>query len=345
MTINLQSDNEEEALVKKKPKVFVISRSFGRYCKEALELVREVAEVELNPLNRIMYKDDILQIVKDVDGIIGNELFDREVLENAKRLKIICRHGQMGGENLDLEAATEMSIVVTYTPFVYAESVADFTIGLIINLLRNITTAQASTKAGRWETTKYVGRNVHGKTIGIIGLGSVGIRVARRASAFDMKVLVYDPYLDEKKAKEVGAEPVTLEELLSESDVVTIHTPLTDETRNLIGKRELGSMKADAIILSTATGGIIDEEALFEALNSNRILGAALDVYRREPPGEDFPLFKLDNVITTPHIASYTLEDMREMDMMNAEDIVRFFKGQKPRYVANPSVLEKLALK
>lgn len=330
---------------KEKLKVFVISRSFGKYCREALELVREVAEVELNPLNRIMYKEDILKIVEDVDGIIGNELFDREVLEHAKRLKIICRHGQIGGENVDLEAATEMGIVVTDTPFVYAESVADFTIGLIINLLRNITIAHIATKAGRWETTKYVGRTVHGKTIGIIGLGSVGMRVARRASAFDMKVLAYDPYIGKKKAKEVGAELVTLEELLSVSDIVTIHTPLTGETRNLIGKRELGLMKPDAIIISTATGGIIDEEALFEALNNKRIRGVALDVYRREPPGEDFPLFRLDNVIATPHIASYTLEGMREMDMMNAEDIVRFFKGQRPKYVANPPVLKKLRLR
>jgi len=328
-----------------KPKVYVISRSFGRYCKEAFQLVKEVADVEVNPLNRIMYKDDILKIVENVDGIIGNELFDREVLEHSNRLKIICRHGQVGDENIDLDAATDMGIVVTFTPYVYAESVADFTFGLIINLLRKIISSHLSMRRGRWETTKYVGFNVHDKTIGIIGLGSVGLRVARRVKSFNMQILVYDPYVEEKNLKEIGAEKINLDELLKRSDIVSIHTPLNDETRNLIGKHELSLMKKDAIIISTATGGIINEDALYNVLKTKSILGAALDVYQKEPLNPESPLLKLDNILTTPHIASYTYEDMREMDLMNAEDVVRFFRGKKPKYVANPEVLEKLKLK
>lgn len=332
-------------LVKDKPKVYVISRSFGRYCPEALELVKEVADVEVTPLNRIMYKEDIMQIVENVDGIIGNELFDREVLEHAKRLKIICRHGQVGGENLDLEAATELGIMVTYTPGGYAESVADFTMGLIINVLRNIIPAHLCTQQGKWGTIEHVGRSVHGKTIGIIGLGSVGFRVAKRANSFNMRILIYDPYVNKENVKQVGAEIVTLEELMRESDIVSIHTPLNNETRNLIGKHEIGLMKLNSILISTATGGIIDEEALYEALKEKKLLGAALDVYQKEPPDPTSPLFQLDNIITTPHIASYTYEDMRGMDMMNAEDIVKFFRGEKPIYISNPEVLKKLNLK
>jgi len=332
-------------LNKLKPKVYATSRSFGRYCKEALDLVREVADLELNPYGRIMTRNEMLKIVEDVDGIIGNEEFDQEILERAKKLKIICRHGQIGTENIDLATATKKRIVVTYTPEVYAESVADFTIGLIICLYRNIPQAYLSTRKGGWETRRFVGRNVYGKTIGIIGLGTIGAKVAKRALAFNMRVLVYDPYITKEKAENVGAEPVALEKLLRESDVVTIHTPLTAETRSLIGKHELGLMKPESILIMTATGGIVDEVALYETLKRKKIRAAALDVYSKEPPGANFPLFKLDNVITTPHIASYTLEGMKKMDMMNAEDVVKFFRGKKPTYVANPSVLGKLELK
>jgi len=332
-------------LVNPKLKVYVISRSFGRYCKEALELVREVADVELNPYDRIMTRNEILKIVESVDGIIGNEEFDREMLDHAKKLKIICRHGQIGTENIDLEAATEKGIVVTYTSDIYAESVADFTIGLIISLYRNIPQAHFSTKKGKWETRKFVGRDIYGKTMGIIGLGTIGVRVAKRTSGFNMRILAYDPYISTEKAEEVGAETVTLEKLLRESDIVTIHTPPTAETRNLIGRHELDLMKSEAVLISTSVGSPVDEKALYEALREGKILGAALDVFGREPPGVDYPLFKLNNVIATPHIASYTLEGMRIMDVMNAEDITKFFRGEKPTYVANPSVLERLSLK
>lgn len=332
-------------LVKAKPKVYVTSRSFGRYCKGALELVRQVADVESNPYGRIMTRNEILKIVETADGIIGNEEFDREILDRAKKLKIICRHGQIGAENLDLSAATEKGIVVTDTPGVYAESVADFTIGLIICLYRKIPQAHLSTKNGMWETQKFLGRNIYGKTIGIIGLGTIGVMVANRASGFNMRILAYDPYTSKEKAEKVGAEAVSLEKLLRESDIVTIHTPFTAETRNLIGKHELGLMKPESVLIMTATGGIVDEGALYEALKDRKILGAALDVYIEEPPGPNFPLFGLDNVIATPHIASYTFEAMQKMDMMNAEDIVKFFKGEKPTYVANPSVLERVKLK
>lgn len=328
-----------------KVKVYITSRSFGRYCREALDLVRGVADVNQNPYGRTLTRYELLEVVKEADGVIGNDLFSRDVIERAKKLKIICRHGASRTEAIDREAATEKGIVVTYTPDVYAEAVADFTFGLILCLCRSIPQAHFSTKHGGWESSKFAGTGVHGKALGIVGLGSIGFKVAKRAQGFDMRIFTYDPFIPEERAEKVRAEKVDLETLLKEADVITIHASLTDETRGLIGERELSLMKDRAILVNTARGGILDESALYDALRKGKILGAAIDVYNKEPPGADFPLFTLDNVIATPHIASYAIEAIQTMDMMNAEDIVNFFRGKKPRHVANPAVLKRLKLR
>lgn len=332
----------------KKPRVYITSRSFGKYCKEALELVKSVAEVEQNPYSRVLKEDELFVAVKDVNGlIVGGDIINRGIIEHAKKLKIIARHG-VGLSNIDLNAATENNVVVTYTPHANAESVADFTVGIILSMTRHISQAHFSTKQGGWEATRFMGDEIYEKTMGIIGMGDIGQRVARRVKGFNMRILTPNSHRSPatvRRARDVGAELVDMKTLLKESDIITLHVPLTDETRGMIGDKEFDLMKKTAYLINVARGPVVDEKALYNALKEGKIAGAATDVYSKEPPRADFPLFELDNIIVTPHIAAYTLEAMRRMDMMNAEDVIKFFRGEKPRYVANPEVLEKIWLK
>lgn len=328
-----------------RPKIYVTSRSFGLYFEEALELVESVAEIERSPYGRAMRVEELLKVVEDVDGlIVGGDKINRRIIEHAKKLKIIARHG-VGVDNIDLKAATDNGVIVTYTPHANAESVADFTIGLILSTARRIPQACLTTKQGKWEATKFMGTEVYGKTIGIIGLGEIGYRVAKRAKGFDMRILYWSRRRKINLEKELNAQYVNLETLLRASDFVTLHVALTDETRGMIGEKEFNLMKKTAYFFNTARGPIVDEGALYKALREKKIAGAAIDVYSKEPPSADFPLFRLDSVVVSPHIAAYTLETICRMDMMNAEDIVKFFKGKKPRYVANTEVLERVRLK
>jgi D-3-phosphoglycerate dehydrogenase len=320
-------------------KVYVLSRSFGKFSEKALKLVESVAKIECNLYGRLS-EEELLEVIKDVDGIIvGADKIDRKIIENCRKLKIIAKHG-VGIDNIDLKAATDNNIVVTSAPHTNAESVADFTIGLILSVARHIPQAHFSTKHGKWEAPRFIGNEVYGKTIGIIGLGEIGYRVARRAMGFSMQILAYDPYISFEKAKETSARVVDLETLLRESDFVTLHVPLTDETRGMIGKKELHLMKKTAYLINMSRGTVVDENSLYDALKEGKITGAAIDVYSREPPSKDFPLFELDNVVVTPHIAAYTREAMSRMDETVAEDIVKFFKGEEPKHIANPEVLK-----
>jgi len=325
-----------------KPKVYVTSRSFGRRCARALELVKSVADVERNPYGRTMSEAELLEAVRDVDGlIVGNDKIDRKIIESARRLKIVARHG-VSVSNVDLKAATENNIIVTYTPAANADAVADFTVGLMISVARHIPKAHASTIRGRWDSREFIGTEIRGKTLGIVGLGTIGTLVARRVKGFDMRVLYYSRTRKRHLERELGVQYVDLKTLLRESDFVTLHVDLTEETRGMIGAEELNLMKKSAYLINTARGPVVDEEALYKALKEKRIAGAAVDVYSKEPPSADFPLFELDNVVTTPHIAAYTEEAIKRMDMMNAEDVVRFFSGKKPEHIANVEVLERL---
>ena len=289
-----------------------------------------------------MSEEELLKAGEDVEGlIVGGDEISRKIIEHAKRLKIIARHG-IGVDNIDLKAATDNNAIVTYTSHVNAESVADFTMGLILSVARRIPQAHLSMRQGKWEATKFIGAEVYGKTLGIIGLGGIGYRVAKRAKGFDVRILACDPYISHERAAEVSAELVNLETLLKESDFVTLHVALTDENRGMIGEKEFNLMKKTAYFINTARGQVVDERALYKALKERKIAGAAIDVYSKEPPSADFPLLRLDNVVTSPHIDAYTLEAIRRMDMMNAEDMVKFFKGETPRYVANPEVLKKI---
>jgi D-3-phosphoglycerate dehydrogenase len=292
-----------------------------------------------------MSEEELLKVVEDVDGlIVGGDKISRRIIEHAKKLKIIARHG-VGVDNIDLKAAMDNGVIVTFTPNANAESVADFTIGLIFSAARRIPQACLSTKQGKWEATRFMGTEVYGKTIGIIGLGEIGYRVAKRAKGFDMRILYWSRRRKIDLEKELNAQYVNLETLLSASDFVTLHVALTDETRGMIGEKEFNLMKKTAYFINTARGPIVDEGALYKALSEKKIAGAAIDVYSKEPPSADFPLFRLDDMVVSPHIAAYTLETICRMDIMNAEDMVKFFKGEKPQYIANAEVLERIRLK
>ncbi len=267
---------------------------------------------------------------------------DRELLEQAKNLMIIAKHG-VGVDNIDVEAATEKKVVVINTPLDNSESVAEHNLGLMLSINKKIALADRSIREGKPKTREeLVGVELKDKTLGLIGMGHIGSTLAHQCrAAFNMKVNGYDPYVSREKANQLGVAKVEkLDDLLRGADYVVICVPLTKETANLIGARELGLMKPEAFLINSSRGGIVDEGALYNALVKGEIAGAALDVFLKEPPPLDHPLFRLENFIGTPHIAGGTHEAMRRMAMTCAEEILRVFRGERPKFPLNPQVLD-----
>ncbi len=318
-------------------KVLSTSPTFGYYAPEPVEYLKSNGcEVELAPQGKKLTEQDIIDSIRDRDAVIvGVEKITAPVVQAAKKLKIVAKHGA-GVDNIDVKAATGKKIAVISAPGANADAVADLTIGLFLALARNIPFADRSVKEGKWP--RVMGPSLNEKTLGIIGLGQVGKKVARRASGFDMKVLAYDVLLDEAFAQKQGITFLPLDELLSKSDYISIHIPLTDSTRKLIGQRELGLMKKEACLGNISRGDIVDEAALYQVLKEKKIRGAALDVFLNEPPAGS-PLLQLDNVIATPHMGGYTFEALRETGMICATGIIDVLNGRKPRFITNPEVL------
>ena len=302
-------------------KVLITPRSFGKSSSKPLDLLKEKGyEVVQNPYGRIMTRQEMMKHIVDVDGIIvGVDPLDREVLACGKRLKAISKYG-VGTDNIDVEYAKEKNIPVMRTVGANAEAVADFTFALMLAVARRIVEIDAGCRKLNWN--KITSIEVHGKTLGLIGLGAIGKKVARRAAGFDMKVLAFDTFKDEVYAKENGITYVTLEELLKESDFISLHLPLTDETRNLISYEQFKMMKPMAVIVNTARGGIIDENALLWALKEKRIWGAGIDVFEEEPP-KNSELLKMDNIVIGSHCAASTYEAIEKMGMMAAENLIQ----------------------
>lgn len=321
-----------------KMKVLIESRSFGARCEKAVDIVKEIAQVERSA--GPMAEDELTEVLPSYDGVIvGIGEITKKVIEASNKLKVVAKHG-VGLDNIDLNACTKNGVIVTYLPSINADSVADFTFCLILALARKLMPAHISAKAGEWESKKFIGTDLYGKTIGIIGLGAIGSRVARVARGFDMRVLCATghPEKHREEGGEYKIEFVDLSTLLKESDVVTVHCPLTPETKGMIGDKEFSLMKESAFLINTARGPIVDEKAAYNALKEKKIAGAAFDVYETEPPSTGCPLFKLDNVVVTPHIAAYTIDAFRKMDLTLAQDVVNALRGIKPNYVANPDV-------
>ncbi|HID90826.1 TPA: D-glycerate dehydrogenase [Candidatus Bathyarchaeota archaeon] len=325
-------------------KVFVTRR----IPEPGLELLRKECEVTINPEDRVLAKDEIIKNVKGKDGLLCllTDKIDAEVMDAEPKLKVISNYA-VGYDNIDVEAATKRGIAVTNTPGVLTDAVADLAWALLMSIARRIVEADRFVRAGRWKgwaPMLMLGGAVHGRTLGIVGLGRIGSAVARRARGFDMKVLYHDVVRREGLERELGLEHVPLEELLRRSDYVTLHVPLLPATYHLIGERELGLMKRSAYLINTSRGPVVDEAALARALEEGRIAGAALDVYEREPKVHE-SLLRLDNVVLVPHIGSATIETRTKMAMMAAENLLAVLKGKIPPSLVNKEVLKVTPLK
>ncbi|MCG1011587.1 phosphoglycerate dehydrogenase [Tepidanaerobacter sp. GT38] len=314
-------------------KILVTSRSFGQVSEEPIKLLEQNnCSIDFKKESGLYGEEDFLKVIGEYDAVIvGADHMTAKVIEAGKKLKIICKHGA-GVDNIDCEKAKEMGIPVTNVPATNSDAVADFAFGLILNIARKISANAFEVKRGKWN--KDIGVDVCKKTLGIIGCGAIGRRVAKRGQGFDMRVLGYDPYVKES-ANLSNIELVDLETLIKESDFISIHVPLTPDTRNLISSKEMHQMKKGAFIINTARGGIVDENALYQFLTNGHLGGAALDVTEQEPIQADSPLLKLDNVIITSHIASYSKESLNAVSMACARNIIKIINNETPDNIVN----------
>lgn len=304
------------------------SRSFGKAIPEHLERLREAGcEVIANSLGRAYREEELLEVIPGMDAIItGTDEISQRVIENAPSLKTIVKHG-VGLENIDLHAARKAGIVVSATPGVIQDAVADLALALILALARKIVPAHLNVVAGEWKP--FFGFELREKELGIVGLGRIGKGVCIRARGFGMRIAACDPFPDIEWAKNHQIRFLELDELLSVSDIVSLHAPAQPTGGPLLDARRLRLMKPTSILINTARGGLVDESALVEALRSGRLAGAGLDVYTREPPAGS-PLLELDNVVLTPHIGGRTLEGQRRMGDMVIENCLRVLQGKPP---------------
>ncbi|NJE02403.1 hydroxyacid dehydrogenase [Thermococcus sp. JdF3] len=276
------------------------------------------------------YPDEarLLELVGDVEAIIvrSKPKVTRKVIEAAPKLRVIGRAG-VGLDNIDLEAAKERGIKVVNSPGASSRSVAELAVALMFNVARKVAFADRKMREGTWAKKQAMGIELEGKTLGVVGFGRIGYEVAKIARALGMNVLLYDPYPNEERAREVGGTFASLEDLLRESDVVTLHVPLIEATHHLINEERLRLMKSTAILINAARGAVVDTDALVKALQEGWIAGAGLDVFEEEPLPADHPLTKLDNVVLTPHIGASTVEAQMRAGVQVAEQIVEVLKG------------------
>jgi glyoxylate reductase len=307
---------------------------------DAISRLRERFEVDLPTPDEEIDRGRLVEHLADKQGLLCllTDRIDAEVLANAPFLKVISVYA-VGYNNVDVKEATRRGILVTNTPGVLRETTADLTWALLLAAARRIPEGDRMVRSGRfagWAPSLLLGHDVHGKTLGIVGMGDIGTAVARRAAGFGMRIL-YHNRNPSPLATEVGAEMVSLDHLLSNADFVSLHVPLGQSTRHLIGKRELDMMKSTAILINVSRGEVIDEEALVEALKKGRIAGAGLDVFENEPRMAD-GLAELDTVVLTPHIGSASVETRERMANMAVRNLVAALEGRKPEHLANPEV-------
>ena len=313
--------------------------------KEGIEILKSFKEIEV--IEKETMKGDVL--VKELKGydavIIRSETkLTKEAIEASEGLKVISRAG-VGVDNIDVQSATDKGIVVMNAPQGNTITTAEYTFAMLISLARKIPFAFASTKIeNKWDKKNFKGIELLNKTLGIIGLGRIGTEISKRARAFGMKILGHDPIISEEMAASLGIELCDLDRLYKESDFITIHTPLTEKTRGMIGKKEIESMKKSVRIINCARGGIVDEAALAEALKEGRIAGAAVDVYSKEPPFEPRnPLMDAPNCITAPHLGASTDEAQFNVAVESAESVANFLlHGIIVNAVNMPSINKEL---
>lgn len=281
---------------------------------EGVAILTAIPEFQVDVLPTQKPKD-LLARIGDYDAIVGRSAtkISAEVLEHGKRLKVVGRAG-VGVDNVAIERATELGIAVINAPAGNTNAVAELFFGCLVGLMRQVPQATASMSAGRWDRSQFMGHELKGRTLGIIGVGRIGSKISRRARAFGMDLVGYDPYITDDRFTALRVRrAATLAELLASADVVTVHTPLTDETRDMIGAAELGRMKRGAVVVNMARGGIVDDSALIDALSSGHVAGAILDVFVTEPLPADHPLRAAPNVLLTPHMGASTWEAQRNV--------------------------------
>jgi D-3-phosphoglycerate dehydrogenase len=296
--------------------------------------LKEATDVEVTAPGS-MDRDAFLDGIPGHDGLIvrSGTRVGAEALEQADRLKVIGRAGS-GLDNIDVEAATAMGVVVVNTPGVNATATAEHTWALLLAVCRKIPVADASVRDGQWERQRFPGTQLAGKTLGVVGLGRVGRLVAERGRAFGMKVVAYDPYLGAELADEIRVELTDLDRLFEEADVVTLHTPLTDETEGMVDAERLARMKPGGWLVNCARGGLVDERAVAAALSDGRLAGAAFDVYEEEPP-EGSPLLGLANVVLTPHLGASTIEAQRDVSVQVVDQVLNALQREEYRNAVN----------
>ena len=310
-------------------KVIVTTNSF--YGARVKLLEEKGAEVQFLPDRA---DDRFLSEIGTAHALIpGLTPVTSQIMEKAPCLVIVAAHG-VGYNNIDLQAADEMGILVTNIPGVNADAVAEFTFGLILALIRRIPHAWEEMRRGGWRLPEFWGFDLRGKTLSIIGLGRIGSRVSKLGVAFGMEVLACDPYLPDQDFREAGAKPVSRQEAISRADFLTLHTPLTEETRMMIGSRELPLMKKTALLINTARGGIVDDRALVKALDQGILAGAGVDVFETEPP-PDPTLRSHPKIISTPHIAGLSDEARYRMSRGASERVACALRGERPPDVVN----------
>lgn len=267
--------------------------------------------------------------------VVGEPITAR-VIDALERCRVIARFGA-GLDNVDVDAASRRRIQVTYVPGASAEEVSDHTLAMLLALARRLPGLDAAVRSGQWEIPAELPRfrRLRGQTLGVIGLGRIGSIVARKAKALGLITVVHDPYASAEALAAAGARAMELDELLAISDHVSLHTPLTPQTRHLIGERELALMKPSATLINVARGGVVDQAALTAALSSGRLAGAGLDVFEQEPPAKDEPLLSLHNVILTPHAAHHSKESMDDLRDSVISDVIAVLHGQPPRHPVN----------
>ena len=312
---------------------------------QAVETLKRAAQVSANSEERVLSKSELISHLREADGALTllTDIIDREALEACPGLKVVANFA-VGFNNVDIDAANRLGVIVTNTPGVLTETTADFAWTLLMAAARRVVEADAFARAGKfkaWGPKMFLGYDVYGKTLGLIGLGRIGQAVARRASGFNMKVLFYDAEpIPERVVEELHVTRVSLDELLRTSDFISLHVPLLAETRHLLNDRTFAMMKRTCVVVNTSRGPVVDEKALVRALKSGTIAAAGLDVFEREPEIEP-GLLDLNNVVIAPHIASASHETRLKMCMMAAENLLAALAGNQPPHFVNPEVWDR----
>jgi D-3-phosphoglycerate dehydrogenase len=309
---------------------------------ETLEVLREIAEVKTGEPGRPFSEEDFAQEMADTTVVIITSQYKvtKEVIARAPRLKGIVKYGSEPGlDNVDLPAANARKIQVSFTRGANSDSVAEFTIALIFALAKKLPSNMALVKQNQWRNASCFGFELFQKTAGIIGLGTVGSKVATKLSGVGMKVLATDPYVAPNKGEIAHAKLTDLRTLLTESDVISLHAQVKDGNKHMIGRSEFELMKPTAYFVNTARGILVDEKALYEVLSAGKIAGAAMDVFETEPPTGS-PFLSLDNVILTPHVASWTADAIRKEAMSAVEETRRILLGVRPTNLVNPVAID-----